>query len=59
MSNKFEGIIENICSQPRVAGSYIVDIPDEEMPAFFGICSAKNLPLEVWNAIAVFENFYI
>jgi len=53
MNNKFDPIIESLISQPRSSSVFIKDIPDDEMPSFFGICSAKNLPLEVWNAIAV------
>jgi len=53
MNNQFEGIIENLLQSPRAASSFIESIPDSEMPSFFGICSAKNLPLEIWNSIAV------
>ena len=53
MNNKFEGKIENLTLNPLEASSIIDSIPNEELPSFFGICSAKNLPLEVWNEIAV------
>ena len=51
--NIFEKTIENILQNPRAGASSIEAISDTEMPAFLGFCAAKNLPLEVWNSIAV------
>ena len=58
MNVKFEGIIENLLAKPKEAASIIEAILDEDMPNFFGVCSAKNLPLEIWNSLAVLIFFY-
>lgn len=53
MSFSFDNTIEKLLQSPRDASLYLSPLSDEDMPNFFGVCSAKNLPLEIWNSIAV------
>ena len=53
MSLNYESLVEKLSTDETPATSTLSELSYYDFPKFIGLCSAKNLPLDLWAKMAV------